>query len=170
MLSARAFARRAVIASRLGMFLYPTLVAFFSGAGISWFSLSSFSEVSDSPPATSPASDCGGEVESADGDVERVDGAFTAIESFVAMDALEFVRSANAASRGRGAEVVVLFAGVPLVALILIRAASWFSDGRRLEGLAGISRVWPVSELISGGDDGCLSERWWLWCNNEFSA
>jgi hypothetical protein len=75
---------------------------------------------------------------SADGEVERVDGTLTAIESLVdareVFEAFEVVLSVKAASLGRGAEVVDAAgaAAVPLGALIFMRAASWLRDGSRL--------------------------------------
>lgn len=67
-------------------------------------------------------------MEREEGESERVeDGAFAAVESLVANDVVDPVRSEGwkAARRGRGAEVV----WVVVEALRLIRAASWFSDG-----------------------------------------
>jgi hypothetical protein len=125
MLSVRVFARRAVMASRLGIFLYPTLTFFFSGGVmVSWFSLSSLSEVSASPPSTMlPALlDGAGDV---DGEADLVEEAgMTATESFVAIDELDPgpVRRAKAARRGRGAGVGPLLFG-------FMRAASWLRDG-----------------------------------------
>jgi hypothetical protein len=75
---------------------------------------------------------------SADGEVERVDGTLTAIESLVdareVFEAFEVVLSVKAASLGRGAEVVDAAgaAAVPLGALMFMRAASWLRDGSRL--------------------------------------
>lgn len=141
-----AFAKRAVIASRLGMFLYPLgkLGFFTSGSFASFvsFSVSSFavsslsfsspSSVSGSPLSPTGVTDVlwGGDVERAAGDVERVLGAFTATESAVVpcddIDACEPVRSSAAARRGREAEEAdVVFA------FRLMRAASWLSDGMR---------------------------------------
>lgn len=85
--------------------------------------------MSGSPLSLEGVVDCGGDTEIADGDVERVEGGFTATESFVATvdsEAFEPVRRANAARRGRGAEVVAVdeLAAPPFVAFMLIRAAS----------------------------------------------
>lgn len=121
------------------MFLYPTFTFFLSGKDVSRLSLSSFSEVNESPPPLSLEGvvDCGGEAERAEGEVDRVMGAFTAIESLVdavvERDALEPVLRAYAARRGRGAEVVDpnVDDAPPFGALMLIRAASWFRDGGR---------------------------------------
>jgi hypothetical protein len=75
------------------------------------------------------------------GDADRVEGALTAMESAVEAvvdrDVVDPapVRKIEAASRGRpAAEVVaVLLLGAPLeLALILILAASWFREGKRL--------------------------------------
>jgi hypothetical protein len=74
----------------------------------------------------------------AEGEVERVDGAFTAIESVVdaseVFEALEVVLSANAGSLGRGpdADDAAGGAAVPLGAFRFMRAASWLRDGSRL--------------------------------------
>ena len=147
---ARCFARRAVMASRLGMFLYPT---FFFGAStgtaiftvpsaeaVSSFNFSNFSVVRGSPPSTNGVPPvvallcC--EALLIAGDADLVLGAFTAIESAVEATVLrlafEPVRSANAANRGRGAEELFgcRTGGVP-PALLVIRAASWLSEGRR---------------------------------------
>lgn len=92
MLNDRAFARRAVMASRLGMFLYPAGYRFFSLSlsslsfsvvSVSWFSFSSFSVVRGSPlsPTGVVLMLWGGDVDRPAGDVERVLGGFTAIES-----------------------------------------------------------------------------------------
>lgn len=109
MLRARAFARRAVMASREGMFLYPTLTPRFSGI-VSWFSFSSFSDVILLSPASLDATllpEAGGvDIEDV-GDPVRVEGGFTARESAVeATETFEpFVLRAKAANRGRGADV-----------------------------------------------------------------
>lgn len=88
----------------------------------------------------------GGEAvpETVAGDPDRVDGAFTAMESTVEVvvdrDVVDPVRKRDAASRGReAAEAVAALAGAPVglfapfvPALMLILAASWFKDGMRL--------------------------------------
>jgi len=76
------------------------------------------------------------------GETERVLGGLTAVESATEAAVLTLavelgpVRRANAARRGRGAEVVLGWrtgAVPPLAAAALLerRAASWLSDGRR---------------------------------------
>lgn len=89
--------------------------------------------------------------ETVEGDADRVEGALTAMESVVeatvdneVVDPVP-VRRRDAASLGRAADAVAALAGVPallvapfvLAALMLILAASWFSDGIRppAEGL-----------------------------------
>lgn len=133
------------MASRLGMFLYPTLTFFFSVVPVSWLSLSSFSDVKlGSPPGTALSfegvPDRGDELRAA-GEAERVEGALTAMESAVdaseVVDAFpppEVVRSVNADSLGRAAELVDAGGGAaaPLGALIFMRAASWLRDGSLL--------------------------------------
>lgn len=103
MLSVRVIAIRAVIASRLGMFLYPT-GAFFS---LSALILSTLSVVSGSPPEGTFE---GGDEARLDvaGDAERVVGALTAIESafdaavvVLFSDIWDPVRRSCAARRGR---------------------------------------------------------------------
>lgn len=134
-----------MIASKLGIFLYPlgklgffTSLSFdsFSRPSVSSFNFSSFSSVSGSPLSPTGVTDVlwGGDVESAAGDVDRVLGAFTAVESAADVavedsDAPEPVRRSAAARRGREAEEAdVAFA------LRLIRAANWFNDGMRAPG------------------------------------
>lgn len=97
------------------MFLYPTLV--FLVSDVSSLSFSSLSDVRGSPPAAVSLDgvvDCGGVKEV--GDVERVEGALTAIESVfdaaVDSDALEPVLSNEAANLGRGAEGAVVGVGL----------------------------------------------------------
>lgn len=73
--------------------------------------------------------DCGGDAVSADGEVDRVLGAFTAVESVVDAvvdkDALDPVpRRLKAANRGRGAAVELGVLEVPFVLFMLILAAS----------------------------------------------
>lgn len=138
MLRPRALTRRAVIASREGIFLYPTLTDFFSPTdAVSWLSLSSFSEVSGSPPSSVGVigSSCGGVIERADGDVERVLEALTAIESLVdatvATDVDEPVRKAFAARRGRCVEIGLLFSFSFSWLLSAMRATSLSRGGRR---------------------------------------
>jgi hypothetical protein len=110
-------AYRAVIASRVGIFLNP--LAFFgylSSPAVSCASLSTLSTVSCSPgpavadagrasPLTEPLVELGGDVDSAAGDVERVTGALTAVESakdvVVEREVWEPVRRKEAARRGR---------------------------------------------------------------------
>ncbi|KAI4525058.1 hypothetical protein K525DRAFT_192482 [Schizophyllum commune Loenen D] len=135
-LSARVFAKRAVIASRLGMFLYPTGLSRPLSGGCSSLSLSKPSFVSGSPSvlAVSPVgvSTVGGDVI---GDAARVVEAFTATEScvdaVVERDALEPVRSANAARRGRPVEGDAVDCCAATLGSTLMRAASWLSDGMR---------------------------------------
>jgi len=73
--------------------------------------------------------------------VERVEGAFAAVESVmdaaVEREVFEDVRRADAARRGRGADRFVLeVLVIPWAALLLlIRAASAFREGIRLAGL-----------------------------------
>ena len=84
--------------------------------------------------------DAGPDVELVDGETDRVEaGGLTAIESL--LDAAEVTppippvrRVAKAARRGRGAAVGLLALAVAVVvgALMLIRAASWLREGRRL--------------------------------------
>lgn len=65
------------------------------------------------------------------GDTERVEGALTAVESFVDVvdsEVCDPVRRSEAARRGRAGDDDGVF--VPL--LRLIRAASWFKDGGRM--------------------------------------
>ena len=185
--SVLAFARRAVIASSDGMFLYPIGIfclglssfagagadvapsaasaaagagagaALTAGASVSWLSRSTLSSVSGSPgsPCGVLPFECGAETESAAGDAERDVGGFTATESLVdaaadeAVEFCELVRSSDAASRGR------LPAVAGLGPFRLMRAASWFSDGIRVElgrsDLAGAS--WAVVVAGGGGVD-----------------
>lgn len=135
MLSARVFAIRAVIASRLGMFLYPrgTLVVTAGFSKVLCFSRVSL--VRASPLGISPASlvveGAPPSVEKEDGDALLVEPALTATESAVL--AREVVdppaRRANAARRGRLAELGEVLEGT----FTLIRAASWLRDGGRFD-------------------------------------
>lgn len=156
-LSERALARRAVMASRLGMFLYPLgiLPSFFWS--VSLLSRSSRSDVSCSPwPASLwpgvVARLPGGDVARLAGEAERDPGGFTATESEVDAAAeldtepCELVRRRAAARRGREAADAGL-----VFALRLMRAASWFSEGMRepVEGLSGLG--------ASSGSEGCAA-------------
>ena len=146
-LSVRAFARRAEIASREGMFLYPTGILAFLGSvsasAVSSLSLSSFSLVSFSPEPTSLGAGVlevlpGGDADRAPGDTERDPGGLTVTESVVdaaveESDVCEDVRRRAAARRGRAAADAGLEP-----ALRFIRAASWLSEGMRVpEGRSG---------------------------------
>ena len=132
------------MASRLGIFLYPTGTFLeVSTVAISWLCFSSLSAVSESPsvvPSLDGVVDRGLDcaIESDDGDVDRVLGGFTAIESAadatVESDVDEAVRRTEATRRGRGA-LGGLTCG-PSLLFKLIRAASAFRDGKRLAGLA----------------------------------
>ena len=125
---ALSFARRAAIASKLGMFLYPTFrfgasgatgtgsLTVPSGEAVCSLSFSSFSAVRGSPPPSTGAAALVVAVLCCDtllgaGEADLVLGALTAMES--AVDAAVFtlvddpVRRAKAARRGRGAEVVL---------------------------------------------------------------
>lgn len=128
------------MASRLGMFLYPATTFRFSFSGcfscfsapsVSSFNRSSFSVVSGSPLSPTGVVEMlwGGDVERPAGDVERVLGGLTAIESAfdTVVDASEVcdpVRNNAAASRGRVPDDEVV-----LGTLRLMRAASWFNEG-----------------------------------------
>jgi len=111
--------------------------------------LSNFSDVSwSSPPEGVGVVLRGTETELRfEGDVDLVDGALTAIESAVEAavetDVWDPVRSKDAARRGRDAGA----AGE--LALRLMRAASWFNEGRRApeDGRSDLG----ASEL-AGGD------------------
>ena len=114
MLSDLVIAIRAVIASKLGIFLYPTLAGFLS---VSELSFSTLSVVSGSPPLGALLTEAVGEdallEDEVTGETERVVGALTAIES--ALDVLllvketcEPVRRSCAARRGRDADVLEL--------------------------------------------------------------
>lgn len=89
------------------------------------------------------------------GDVERVDGALTTMESLVQVvdrDVCEPVRRIEAARRGRAGELVADV--VELAALRLIRAASWLSEGgRRAAGRSGFG---ACMEACKDCDDGGL--------------
>ena len=90
------------------------------------------------------------------GDVERVDGALTAMESLVQVvdkDVCEPVRRIEAARRGRAGELVANEVG--LAELRLIRAASWFSEGGR-RALIGRSGFGACMEACKDCDDGGL--------------
>ena len=135
------------MASRLGIFLYPTGTFLeVSTVAISWLCFSSLSAVSESPsvvPSLDGVVDRGLDcaIESDDGDVDRVLGGFTAIESAadatVESDVDEAVRRTEATRRGRGAlgGFKALMCG-PSLLFKLIRAARAFRDGKRLAGLA----------------------------------
>jgi hypothetical protein len=99
--------------------------------------------------------DCGGE-DMVAGEVEHVEGAFTAMESLVdaavERDVFEAVRRKEAARQARGAAGAgagALLLGV-LLEVLLIRAASWFKDGSQppMEGLAGASLAGGAVEVI----------------------
>ena len=138
MLSDLAFAKRAVIASRDGMFLYPftffsLFVSIFSSLRFSWVK---GSETRGASSGIDGVVDFGGVVvvvAVSAGDTERVEGALTAIESFVDAvvdsEVCDPVRRSEAARRGRAARDCAVVGVVPL--LRLIRAASWFNDGGR---------------------------------------
>jgi len=118
------FARRPAMASKLGIFLYPTF--FFGGSGtiglstvsepVSSLSFSNFSVVNGSPPSITfvlaVALLCM-EALLAAGETDRVLGGLTAVESAAEAAVLTLVvdpgpvRRANAARRGRGVEVVL---------------------------------------------------------------
>ena len=149
-LSDLAFARRAVIASKLGMFLYPATIFRFSLSfsclsvlSVSWLSSFKFSCVSGSPgsPTGVVVLLRGGDVDRPAGDVDRVLGGLTATESVfvfvLASDVCDPVRRRAAASRGRDAT----FAGLTLLGLRLMRAASWLSEGMRgpVDGLSSLA-------------------------------
>lgn len=90
------------------------------------------------------------------GDVERVEGALTAMESLVQVvdrDVCEPVRRIEAARRGRAGELVI--DAVVLAALRLIRAASWLSEGGRKAGV-GRSGFGACMEACRDCDDGGL--------------
>ena len=113
----------------------------------SLLSFSSFSAVKASPTGVIER---GGDVESPAGDADRVLlGALTATESVVDAtvdnEAFEPVRRSDAASLGRGADVVVVPVG-------LILAASWLREGGRLApgGLAGFSLVVAFELIVVG--------------------
>jgi hypothetical protein len=79
-----------------------------------------------------------------DGDAERVEGGLATVESaFVESEVVDPVRRTDAASLGRpeladDVELAVPDVLVDELALILIRAASWLSDGSLgFEGLSG---------------------------------
>lgn len=133
MLRERAFANLAVIASKLGIFLYPTFV-FLGNSCVSLSKVSNFSAVSWSSPGSSTtdvAVEPGADT-SRPGDPARVEDGFTTIESVVeTREAVEPVRSNEAAKRGRLAIAAGVAFGVPL--LRFIRAASWFKEGKRPE-------------------------------------
>lgn len=103
-LRVRAMASRAVMASRLGIFLYPTLTLL----SPSELSFSSVSAVRASPPPFVALTRDGDDerLEAVAGDAERVRGGLTAIESVAdaAVDDIEAdepVRRRDAARRGR---------------------------------------------------------------------
>ena len=111
------FARCPAMASKLGIFLYPTY--FFGGSWeepVSSLSFSNFSVVNGSPPSTilvpAVALLCMDALLAA-GETDRVLGGLTAVESAAEAAVLTLVvdpgpvRRANAAKRGRGAEVVL---------------------------------------------------------------
>jgi hypothetical protein len=137
MLSDLALAKRAVIASRDGMFLYPftffsLFVSRFSSLRFSWVK---GSETRGASSGIDGVVDFGGVVAVvavSAGDTERVEGALTAIESFVDAvvdsEVCDPVRRSEAARRGRAARDCAV---VEAPLLRLIRAASWFNDGGR---------------------------------------
>lgn len=150
-LSCRAFANRAVIASREGIFLYPagTFSRFLSfSLSTSWFSFSSLSVVNGSPFSEPTGVEVllrGGEADNAVGEVDLVLGALTTMESEadapVADEDSEVcdpVRRREAARRGRTADEELVGA-----AFRLIRAASWFREGIRTpaEGRSGFGAL-----------------------------
>ena len=113
------------------MFLYP--LTFFGGLSpVSCVSFSTLSKVSGSPtsPLTEPAVELGGEMERAPGEVERVMGGLTAVESAVEVvverEVVEPVRRREAARRG-----LLLTGEMEEDELAPMRAASWFREGRR---------------------------------------
>ena len=147
------------------MFLYPTCL-FGAGAGaggadapssadVSKLSRSSFSVVRASPPLG------GSGVESlapssvvllaplAAGDTERVLGGLTAsesaLEAVVLTLTLDPVRNSDAASRGRGADVVVVDWVAPSG---LSLAASWLSDGNGIRGALDFLPAADVEEVV----------------------
>lgn len=90
------------------------------------------------------------------GDVERVEGALTAMESLVEIvdrDVCEPVRRTEAARRGRACELVA--GAVVLAELRLIRAASWLSEGGRRVA-TGRSGFGACMEACRDCDDGGL--------------
>jgi hypothetical protein len=95
----------------------------------------------------------GGDVERMDGDEDRLeDGTLTAMESLVAMEEVDPgpVRRAKAARRGRGTAVELLLLGLTAgEALLLIRAASWLREGRRL----GFGRLSVVEVIVVDGKE-----------------
>lgn len=106
---------------------------------------------------------CGGDAESAVGDVDLVFGTFTAVESAADVAALEAtetcdpVRRREAARRGREAEEEE-----EVFAFRLMRAASWFNDGIRAPAAGrsgfGASRAASVEDvdmvvLVVGHDE-----------------
>ena len=133
----------AAMVSKFGVFLYPTLgfftVAASGGSCIDLSSLSSLSAVIWSSPGSmdSSVTDPGFDpvVEMVEpGEAGRVDGALTAVESFVAAvdrEVVDPVRSKDAASRGRFEALTFAEADAPLLRFIL--AASWLREGRRPE-------------------------------------
>jgi len=139
--------------SRLGMFLYPTLTGFFScTGGFSWFNFSSRSDVNASPPSPSTdwVSECGGDVDRADGDTERVLGILTAVESRVDVDVVteveDPVRRAATASLGR--DVELLFGSLDCAPM---RATSFSRGGGRpapAGGLTVFSRAVSVEAIV----------------------
>jgi hypothetical protein len=173
----RRLASRAVMASSEGMFLYPLTGGLPFGSCCSALSFSSFSLVrgSTGPPLVVAGAGAGAGAEGAvslDGVCgadpapltlallvglpDLVVGGFTVVESEVAaveMLVVELVRRANAGRRGRDADDVL--EGAP--ALMLMRAASWLSDGRRaLVGFVVVvgvdSAPFTVEEDMLGDD------------------
>ena len=157
-----------MIASREGMFLYPTgIFCFFDctvpsvvASAVSSLSFSSFSLVSFSPEPASLGAGVlevlpGGEVDNVAGDSERDPGGLTVTESVVdaavdESDDCEDVLRSAAARRGRAAADAGLEP-----AFRLIRAASWLSDGMRVpeEGRSGFGAsifVTGVSAVVAG--------------------
>lgn len=89
------------------------------------------------------------------GDTERVEGALTAIESFVDVvhsEVCDPVRRSEAARRGRAGDDDSVFVPLPLR---LIRAASWFKDGGRTadDGRSGFGACMDACSEFDGGLD-----------------
>jgi len=87
------------------------------------------------------------------GDTERVEGALTAVESFVEVvdsEVCDPVRRSEAARRGRAGDDDGVFAPPPR----LIRAASWFKDGGRTadDGRSGFGACIDACNEFGGLD------------------